>query len=214
VSKPSPSPPIFFIDRDLGQRLVAQALREAGAQVEIHQAHFAPDSPDIEWLPEVSQRGWVVLTKDACIDEGCLYWHQPARASRSGPIEGAGFCAVLGRRGYRCGNGDDVSSSFDGHGKVDEQPARTFHRQGLCLRQGPHVEGPSEISQGLARCLGRVMSLSKLGAVLCRCHFCKTANIYSSRSLRQPCPYPPWIPLIPAIPWQIKFCAETFTDLC
>ncbi len=67
MSKQTSPPPIFFIDRALGQRLVAKALRKAGAQVEVHQDHFAPDSPDTEWLPEVSQRGWIVLTKDARI---------------------------------------------------------------------------------------------------------------------------------------------------
>jgi predicted nuclease of predicted toxin-antitoxin system len=54
---------IFFVDRALGNRVV-EALREAGAQVEAHRDHFAPDALDIEWLPVVSQRGWVVLTKD------------------------------------------------------------------------------------------------------------------------------------------------------
>jgi len=54
---------VFFVDRALGNRVV-EALREAGAQVEAHRDHFAHDAPDTEWLPIVSQRGWVVLTKD------------------------------------------------------------------------------------------------------------------------------------------------------
>lgn len=35
--------------------------------VEIHDDHFAPDTPDTVWLAEVGARGWVVLTKDSRI---------------------------------------------------------------------------------------------------------------------------------------------------
>lgn len=56
--------PIFFLDRSLGKFVVARALREAGATVEIHDDHFPPDAKDEEWILEVGQRGWIVLTKD------------------------------------------------------------------------------------------------------------------------------------------------------
>ncbi len=69
---PENQKPIFFIDRALGQKFVAEALRNAGASVEIHQDHFAPDAPDTEWLPEVSQRGWITLTRDAKIGVNIL----------------------------------------------------------------------------------------------------------------------------------------------
>ena len=39
-------------------------LRAAGAQVEIHDDHFAQSATDEEWLGEVGRRGWIVLTKD------------------------------------------------------------------------------------------------------------------------------------------------------
>jgi hypothetical protein len=55
---------VFFVDRSLGGKYVAQALREAGAIVEVLEPYFSPDCPDVVWLPEVSQRGWVILTKD------------------------------------------------------------------------------------------------------------------------------------------------------
>ncbi len=55
---------IFFIDRSLGRKQVAQALREIGATVEVHDDHFPQTTPDVEWLAEVGQRGWVVLSKD------------------------------------------------------------------------------------------------------------------------------------------------------
>jgi len=39
-------------------------MRASGAKVEAHIDHFAINAPDTEWLPDVSQRGWVVITKD------------------------------------------------------------------------------------------------------------------------------------------------------
>src|SRR6266508_235906 len=62
-SKP-PEPLVFFIDRALGRKIVAQALRQIGETVEIHDDHFAPDAKDEDWLFEVGKRGWIVLTKD------------------------------------------------------------------------------------------------------------------------------------------------------
>ena len=58
------SDPVFFIDRSLGRKQVAQALREAGATVEVHDDHFPQATPDVDWLAEVGRRGWVVLSKD------------------------------------------------------------------------------------------------------------------------------------------------------
>jgi hypothetical protein len=55
---------VFLLDRSLGKKVVADALRQAGALIEIHDDHFAPDAKDELWLKEVGQRDWVVLTKD------------------------------------------------------------------------------------------------------------------------------------------------------
>ena len=71
---------VFFIDRALGSRRVAQALRDAGATVEVHDDHFAKDTADEDWLPEVARRGWVVLTKDRRIAYRTLERMAVARA--------------------------------------------------------------------------------------------------------------------------------------
>lgn len=55
---------VFFVDRSLGRYIVAEALREAKALVEIHDDHFPPDEPDTVWIREVGHRRWVVLTRD------------------------------------------------------------------------------------------------------------------------------------------------------
>ena len=55
------------MDRNLGKKIVADALRQAGADVRVHDDLFSPDARDEEWLSEVGRRQWVVLTKDARI---------------------------------------------------------------------------------------------------------------------------------------------------
>jgi len=54
----------FFLDYQIGRYVVADALRRAGARVEVHIDHFAQDAPDLEWIPEIGRRGWVLITKD------------------------------------------------------------------------------------------------------------------------------------------------------
>ncbi|MEZ5614602.1 MAG: hypothetical protein R3E35_05245 [Rhodocyclaceae bacterium] len=55
---------VFFIDRSLGRKQVAEAFREVGGTVEVHDNHFPQTTPDVDWLAEVGRRGWVVLSKD------------------------------------------------------------------------------------------------------------------------------------------------------
>ena len=54
----------FFLDHQIGRYQVAEALRLAGARVEVHLDHFPGHAPDLEWIPEVGRRGWVLITKD------------------------------------------------------------------------------------------------------------------------------------------------------
>jgi len=55
---------VFFVDRSLGQKVIAEKLRQSGVKVEIHDDHFPQDAPDEHWIEEVGKKGWVVLTKD------------------------------------------------------------------------------------------------------------------------------------------------------
>jgi hypothetical protein len=54
---------VYFTDRDLGKQFPAR-LAAAGLDVRRHADHFAPDTPDTVWLPEVGRRGWIVITHD------------------------------------------------------------------------------------------------------------------------------------------------------
>jgi hypothetical protein len=55
---------VFFVERSLGRRVVADALRQAGVRVEIHADYFADRTEDPVWLSQVGPRGWIVLMKD------------------------------------------------------------------------------------------------------------------------------------------------------
>lgn len=57
----------FFIDRCLGNRLIVETLRATGVNVEIHDDHFGKNTQDVDWIPEIGRRGWIILTKDARI---------------------------------------------------------------------------------------------------------------------------------------------------
>lgn len=61
-----PEPLTFFTDECLG-RLVPNALKRAGIPVELYLDWFEPGVPDTEWIPVVSERGWLILTIDAMI---------------------------------------------------------------------------------------------------------------------------------------------------
>jgi predicted nuclease of predicted toxin-antitoxin system len=55
---------IFFLDRCLGKKILASALRGANLKIEVHDDHFPPDARDEYWLQTVGARGWIVLTSD------------------------------------------------------------------------------------------------------------------------------------------------------
>jgi len=48
----------------LGRKVVANALREHGFSVELLEDRFTSDAADEEWLPEIGELGWLILTKD------------------------------------------------------------------------------------------------------------------------------------------------------
>ena len=57
----------FFLDYQIGRYVVADALRAAGAFVEVHIDHFSQSAPDLEWIPDIGKRDWVLITRDANI---------------------------------------------------------------------------------------------------------------------------------------------------
>jgi hypothetical protein len=54
----------FFLDRALQSYDLRDALKRKGARVEMHRYNFRDDADDVDWLPVIAKRGWVILTKD------------------------------------------------------------------------------------------------------------------------------------------------------
>ena len=66
-SRPQHKEYVLFIERNLGNYDVADCLRGAGAKVETHDDHLAPDAPDEKWISLVGRRHWVAITQDKYI---------------------------------------------------------------------------------------------------------------------------------------------------
>lgn len=65
--RPSLSRPEFFLDRSLGGRDVADALRGAGWSIRTHAEVYRDrdqDVEDVEWLELCGRHGWPALTMD------------------------------------------------------------------------------------------------------------------------------------------------------
>ena len=96
-----PPPITFFIDHCVSEKIVPEAMRAAGATVEAHVDHFPINALDTEWLPEVSRRGWVVITKDWGLTNNLLEQRAIAAANAqvfilaSGNYTGEGMAAIL-----------------------------------------------------------------------------------------------------------------------
>ena len=64
VSEAPTERPTLFIDRCAWSRKLGEALDAAGIPYVAHHQHFAPDSPDEEWLLAVQSNGWLIVTRD------------------------------------------------------------------------------------------------------------------------------------------------------
>ena len=60
---------IFWVDRCLGVRIVPGRLRGAGISIRTYLDLYPQDPavPDAQWIPDVTARGWIILTKDQAI---------------------------------------------------------------------------------------------------------------------------------------------------
>lgn len=92
---------VFFVDRCLGAHTVPDALREAGATVEVHGAHFPPDASDQDILRFVGARGWVFLSKDENVRR------RPAERRALAEANVAAFILTAGRA-----KGDVIAAAF------------------------------------------------------------------------------------------------------
>jgi hypothetical protein len=54
----------FYLDASIYSRVLAERIRQAGANVEHAGGAFRADALDEEWLAACGERGWIVLTRD------------------------------------------------------------------------------------------------------------------------------------------------------
>lgn len=92
----------FFLDRNLGTKRVAEAMRKAGANIEVHADHFSPEGSDEEWLSACGMRGWIALTLDYRIryrvtELQALHRHKVKAflIARAGQLNGEMLCQLL-----------------------------------------------------------------------------------------------------------------------
>jgi PIN domain-containing protein len=63
-----PEDVVFFIDRSLGGKLIKTALTSKGCVVERLEDHFKQRQQDEVWIEAVSEKKWIILSKDKFIE--------------------------------------------------------------------------------------------------------------------------------------------------
>jgi len=60
---------VYWTDRALGAHILPNILRNNRVQVVRHVETFPDDDriADLDWIPEIASRGWIIVTKDAQI---------------------------------------------------------------------------------------------------------------------------------------------------
>ena len=55
---------VLYLDRNMGNHVIADELRQVGQRVEIHDDHLPIDAPDEDWISLVGKQNWIAVTKD------------------------------------------------------------------------------------------------------------------------------------------------------
>jgi PIN domain-containing protein len=56
---------VFFADQNLSGDAIPQALIDStGYPCQKHKDNFALDAHDVDWLPQIGRRGWILVAKD------------------------------------------------------------------------------------------------------------------------------------------------------
>ena len=92
----------FFFDNTFPPQLV-KILKILNVEAHHLQDDFAPETQDVEWLPEVGRRGWVVVTGDRRISK-----KPPERKA----LEEANVIAVFMAKGFTGKQIFDLVASF------------------------------------------------------------------------------------------------------
>ena len=63
---------VFFVDRSSGRYDLVNGLRSLDLTIESHDDHFAPNTPDVEWIMQCGKKGWIIVSSDKNIKKNVL----------------------------------------------------------------------------------------------------------------------------------------------
>jgi PIN like domain len=64
---------VLFIDRNSGGRTFRALIENQGVAVKLHDEYFSMNTEDPDWLREVGERGWIMITGDAKVTRAPLF---------------------------------------------------------------------------------------------------------------------------------------------
>jgi hypothetical protein len=67
MAKTSPESLVYYLDANLDGPDITARLRAGGMRHQRHRDHFASDAEDEVWIPQIAERGWVIVTRDVAI---------------------------------------------------------------------------------------------------------------------------------------------------
>lgn len=67
--------PVLVLDEGISSPLLQEAIRNEGVPCELLIDHFPRGTPDARWLPQIGQRGWILLSKDLAIQKNTIEYH-------------------------------------------------------------------------------------------------------------------------------------------
>lgn len=95
-------------------RELADALHQRGRLVHMHNQVFPDRTPDRIWIPDVAQRGWIILTRDKRLQTRHLEWMAFLRAK----------ARVLWFKGDRASNTEIKEGFLRALPEIDQLTAR------------------------------------------------------------------------------------------
>ena len=120
----------YFFDSTNMVRPLADALHQRGRLVHMHKQVFPDRTPDRVWIPEVTRRGWIILTRDKHLQTRHLEWMAFLRAK----------ARVLWFRGDRASDIEITEGFLAALSKIDRLTAALIPPFIIKITPAGHVE--------------------------------------------------------------------------
>lgn len=120
----------YFFDSTNMVRELADALHQRGRLVHMHNQVFPDRTPDRIWIPEVANRGWIILTRDKRLQTRHIEWMALLRAK----------ARVLWFKGDRASNVEITEGFLTALPKIDRIIAALTPPYIIKITPAGHVE--------------------------------------------------------------------------